>query len=165
MKIKDFNKAAPARGLPPKQVIQIGDGRKEKALQDEIDALKSALEATQTAFNDANLVSKQSQAETSRESVKRRTLEGQVETLAAIAKQQEKQLVDIEELKGLIHVAEMAQQKAERQAKVNSGPRNMSQGAIESSTGFKMPGFGSVIPRKHLGGGTPNLVQYRVKEN
>lgn len=165
MKIRDFNQSAPTRGLPPQQVIHIGDGRKEKMLEDKIAALETALEASQRAFQDASLLSKQARVEMGQEAVQRRDAEHKVETLTAITNQQKMWLDEVQDLKGLLHVEQMAREKAERQARINSTPRFMSMGAIESSTGFKMPGFGSIIPRKHLGGGQPNLVQYRVKEN
>ena len=163
MKISDFNKTAPI-GKPPEQIIQIGDGRKEQAMADSIASLEASLEATETSLKAASLVSKQSRVEAGTEAAKRRSAEDEVRSLKAQRNQLELVAESVGKLRGQLHVAEMATEKAERQARINSAPKYMSQGAIESSTGFHMPGFGSVIPRKHLGGGVPNLVQYRVKK-
>ena len=165
MKLSDFSQSKGHKIPVPQTVIQIGDGRQEKALQDRINALESALDISQTSAKSAILTSKQSKVSSDASASERRKAEARIETLEAVNTQLVIVADSVPELRGRLHISELATEKAERQAKINSAPRNMSQGAIESSTGFKMPGFGSIIPRKHLGGGQPNLVVYRVKEN
>ena len=87
-------------------------------------------------------------------------------TLRSVRKQLESEVVELNALRTSWTNVNDARKLAEFRLKnIQLSTSNMSQGAIIAQGGEKVAMFGSIIPRKHLGGGTANLVKYSVKEN
>ena len=160
MKRNDYFK--PHIVAPLRPTIQIGDGREEQRLKDRVNDLIEELERYKDLADRINIEGKESLTRAERLNHINMQQEAIIEDITNVNNQLQMEVGNTQELRGLLHVAELARDIAEHRVKVLE-PRqpHMSQGAIMSQTGFKMPGFGDIVPRKSIGGAQPNLVQYK----
>jgi hypothetical protein len=158
--------------LPPSpkraqvQIVSVEDGRKNKILQDECNILNTRLKNTAEALSRTGIRQKELLSNESQLSMINHEQDAELSTLRSVRKQLESEVVELKSLRTSWKNINEARKLAEFRLKnIQLSTSNMSQGAIIAQGGEKVAMFGPVIPRKHLGGGTANLVQYSVKEN
>ena len=165
MKRQQFNQ--PNSKLPQQtKIVRVEDGRKNKILQDQKDALDMELVQTKDALDRTSSRSSELLRSESLLGTLSREQAGELAVLRSVTKQLESEVVELSSLRISLRAEKEARRLAEwRFNNIVASTSNMSQGAITSQGGSKVAMFGPVIPRKHLGGATPNLVRYSVKES
>ena len=142
------------------------DGRKNKILQDECNILTTRLTNTTEALSRTGIRQKELLSNESQLSILNNEQAAELTTLRSVRKQLESEVIELNSLRTSWKNVNEARKLAEFRLKnIQLSTSNMSQGAIIAQGSEKVAMFGPVIPRKHLGGGTANLVQYSVKEN
>ena len=167
MKRQQFNVPIPHSAKRVQtQIVSVEDGRKNKILQDECDLLSTKLKNATDALARTGIRQKELLKRESQLSMLNHSQASELTTLRSVRKQLESEVVELNALRTSWTNVNEARKLAEFRLKnIQLSTSNMSQGAIIAQGGEKVAMFGSIIPRKHLGGGTANLVKYSVKEN
>jgi len=167
MKRQQFNvPIPPSINRVQTQIVSVEDGRKNKILQERCDLLSTKLDNATDALSRTSIRQKELLKRESTLSILNNEQANELNTLRSVRKQLESELVELNALRESWTNVNEARKLAEFRLKnIQLSTSNMSQGAIIAQGGEKVAMFGSIIPRKHLGGGTANLVKYSVKEN
>ena len=167
MKRQQFNiPLPPSPKRAQTQIVSVEDGRKNKILQDRCDLLSTELKNVTDALSRTGIRQKELLKRESQLSMLNHSQADELTTLRSVRKQLESEVVELNSLRTSWTNVNDARKLAEFRLKnIQLSTSNMSQGAIIAQGGEKVAMFGSIIPRKHLGGGTANLVKYSVKEN